>query len=119
MVLLVERAGVPAWLASALGAFVGAQVAFVGHALLTFSVRPPWGRAWGRFQLTAAGGALLGMAIVAAGVRLGWHYLVAQGVATALVLCTGFVLNARWTFGAPRQGRPTARKAAPAPRPPR
>ena len=43
-------------------------------------------------------GALFGMAVVALGVRLGAHYLLAQVVATALSLLLTFAINRAWTF---------------------
>jgi len=49
---------------------------------------------------TAAVGAVLGMSVVAAGVALGLHYLLAQAVATVSVLLLGFVVNRWWTFKA-------------------
>ena len=39
------------------------------------------------------------MAIVAAGVRLGLHYLLAQVIATGAGLLLTFAVNRRWTFG--------------------
>jgi putative flippase GtrA len=48
---------------------------------------------------TALLGGLAGMAIVAAGVALGLHYLLAQAVATAVVLLLTFAVNRAWTFG--------------------
>jgi putative flippase GtrA len=38
------------------------------------------------------------MAVVAAGVALGAHYLLAQAVATALVLLLTFAVNRAWAF---------------------
>ena len=83
----VELGGWPAFLASGFGAVVGAQVAYV------------LGRSWLRFQGTAIVGALFGMAVVALAVHLGWHYLLAQVLATALALLLTFAINRRWTFG--------------------
>lgn len=95
----VELAGWPAWVASGVGAGVGAQVGFLGNRWLTFAHRGPAAVSWLRFQGTAALGAVLGMAIVALGVRAGWHYLAAQAVATMAVLVATFWVNRRWTFG--------------------
>ena len=79
---------------------LGAQVAFVGNRCLTFGHHGAWWPAWWRFMGTAAVGAVLGMAVVAAGVALGLHYLLAQAVATVSVLLLGFVVNRWWTFKA-------------------
>ncbi len=95
---LVERAMLPAWLASGAGALVGAQVAFVGNRRWTFGHRGALVPAWLRFMLTAVLGGALGMAIVAVGVAAGLHYLLAQALATSTVLITGFVVNRAWSF---------------------
>ena len=97
LVLVVEAFGWPAWLGSGLGAVVGAQVAYAGNRRWTFAHRGRLAASWPRFQ--ALLGALAGMAIVAAGVRLGLHYLLAQVVATAAGLLLTFAVNRRWTFG--------------------
>ncbi len=98
LVASVELAGWPAWLGSGLGALVGAQVAYAGNRRFTFAHRGAVGASWPRFMLTALGGALLGMAIVALGVRLGLHYLIAQGLATLTSLALTFAINRAWTF---------------------
>lgn len=98
LTLLVELAQWPAWIASGAGAVLGAQVAFVGNRRFTFQHDGPWLPAWWRFQGTAGAGALLGMGIVAAGVKLGLHYLLAQALATVLVMLATFVVNKHWSF---------------------
>jgi putative flippase GtrA len=94
----VELGHWPAWLGSGFGAVVGAQVAFVGNRGFTFAHRGAIGEAWFKFMGTALAGALLGMAIVALGVALGWHYLAAQVLATLTSLVLTFAVNRRWTF---------------------
>jgi putative flippase GtrA len=94
----VELAGWPAWLASGLGAVVGAQVAFLGNRRYTFEHRGAFAGSWLRFQGTALLGALLGMAIVGAGVRIGLHYLLAQAIATGAMLLLTFAINRAWSF---------------------
>lgn len=88
----------PAWWGSGAGAVVGAQVAFVGNRIATFGHRGAVFPAWVRFMGTALLGAMVSMAIVAATVALGSHYLLAQGLATALVLLLTFLVNRHWTF---------------------
>lgn len=100
LALLVERAGVPAWLGSGTGAVLGAQVAFFGNRGFTFGHQGDWRAAWWRFMATAALGALVGMGVVAAMVALGWHYLAAQALATAVVVVLTFAVNRRWSFAA-------------------
>ena len=98
LALWVEAAAAPAWLASGAGAVLGAQVAFWGNRRFTFAHRGALRPAWLRFMGTALLGALVGMALVAAGVVAGLHYLWAQAVATAVVLVLTFAVNRRWTF---------------------
>ena len=98
LVLCVERAGWPAWWGSGFGAVAGAQVAYVGNRWLTFAHRGASGVSWTRFQITASAGAVLGMALVALGVRLGLHYVLAQMFATATSLVLTFAMNRSWTF---------------------
>ena len=98
LVLAVETLGWPAWVSSGAGAVVGAQVAFFGNRRWTFAHRGPMAPAWVRFHGTAMLGALLGMAIVALGVRLGAHYLLAQVVATGSALLLTFAINRAWSF---------------------
>jgi putative flippase GtrA len=98
LAFVVELLHAPAWIGSGLGAVVGAQVAFVGNRVYTFGHAGDAAPAWIKFQGTAAAGALLGMAIVGAGVRLGVHYLAAQVVATLASLVLTFAVNRAWTF---------------------
>ena len=98
LIVGVERAGWPAALASGFGAVVGAQVAYAGNRWFTFAHRGAVAASWPRFQATALLGALLGMAIVEAGVRLGVHYLVAQVAATLTGLALTYAVNRAWTF---------------------
>ena len=99
MTALVEWARVPAWIASGLGAAIGAQVAFFGNRQFTFDHAGERLPAWFKFMATALMGALLGMAIVAAGVAWGWHYLAAQVLATLCTLVLTYAINRHWTFG--------------------
>jgi len=98
LVACVERFGWPAYLAAGLGAVIGAQVAYLGNRWFTFSHRGSVAASWVRFQTTALAGALLGMGIVATGVTLGLHYLLAQFTATLTGLVLTFGINRLWTF---------------------
>lgn len=100
LAVLVEACALPAWAASGFGAVLGAQLAFFGNRAWTFAHRGPLAPAWARFMGTAAFGAVFGMAVVAAGVALGAHYLLAQAVATVAVTLLTFAINRAWTFGA-------------------
>ncbi len=98
LIACVEAAAWPAFAASGFGAVVGAQVAYLGNRSVTFAHRGAMGPSWAKFQATALLGALVGMAIVAGGGRVGMHYLFAQAIATLLVLALTFAINRRWTF---------------------
>jgi len=89
--------------AAAVGAWIGAQVAFAGNAWLTFTGAPATFGAWLRFQATALLGALISFSIVAAGVGAGLHYLVAQMIATLVALFVTYEINRRWSFATPRR----------------
>jgi putative flippase GtrA len=96
---LVELAGWAPWLGSGAGAVLGAQVAFFANRRYTFAHEGALWPAWWRFMGTAVIGGVFGMAVVAAGVALGAHYLLAQAVATALGTLLTFAINRVWTFG--------------------
>ncbi len=98
LALAVELGAWPAWIASGVGAVVGAQVAYAGNRWFTFAHAGPVQQSWPRFQATALLGALWGMAVVAVGVQLGLHYLAAQLLATATALLLTFAVNRWWTF---------------------
>ncbi len=99
LAVLVEGLDIAPWLASGCGAVLGAQVAFIGNRGFTFGHAGPLWPAWWRFMGTAVLGGVVGMVIVAAGVALGAHYLLAQAVATAVGLLLTFAINRVWAFG--------------------
>ena len=107
LVGLVEAGWLAPARAAAVGAWVGAQVAFAGNAACTFRGAGAGARvgSWLRFQVTAVVGAALSFAIVAAGTRLGVHYLIAQVVATLVALVVTFEINRRWSFASPTPDR--------------
>ncbi len=98
LVVAVEWLHWPAWWASGAGAVLGAQVAFLGNRQFTFAHQGDMRASWPRFQATAGVGTLLGMAIVAAVVHLGGHYLLGQVLATLSSMGVTYVINRRWTF---------------------
>jgi putative flippase GtrA len=102
LVAAVEWTHWPAWPASGLGAVVGAQVAYAGNRRFTFRHRGGWLVSWRRFQWTAAGGAVLSMALVAVAQAAGLHYLIGQCVATGVAMLATYAINLRWSFAATR-----------------
>ncbi len=100
LIVCVEAFAWPAFISSGAGAVVGAQVAFFGNRQFTFAHEGALGPAWLKFQGTALLGALVGIAIVAAAVQMGWHYLLGQVLATLVSLLLTFAVNRAWTFRA-------------------
>ena len=98
LIAWVEVGHGAAWLGSGAGAVLGAQVAYALNRAFTFMHRGAIAVSWPRFQIVAALGALLGMAIVAGVVRLGGHYLLGQVLATGIAMVLTYAINRRWTF---------------------
>ncbi|MBC7993853.1 MAG: GtrA family protein [Rhizobacter sp.] len=98
LILCVEAFKWPAYLGSGIGAVIGAQVAFFGNRRFTFAHSGALNTAWIKFQTTALLGAGVGMAIVALTVKVGWHYLLGQVLATLTSLMLTFAINRAWTF---------------------
>ena len=98
---MVEAGWLAPQRAAALGAWVGAQVAFADNAAFTFRGAGATPGSWLRFQIAALIGAVLSFALVAGGVRIGLHYLLAQVVATLVTLAVTFEINRRWSFASP------------------
>ena len=105
LVAMVEAGWLRPPVAAAIGAVVGAQVAFAGNAWLTFRGSAVNLGAWWRFQLTALVGAALSFGLVAAGQRIGVHYLAAQLVATLAATLVTYEINRRWSFALPMPSR--------------
>jgi len=91
--------GLGAVIASAIGCTVGAAVNYVLNYHLTFRSRLAHRHSAPRFALIAVASLLLNTLLMAVGVdQLGLHYLVAQVVATGVVLCSNFALSRIWAF---------------------
>lgn len=130
LVVAVETGHWPARWAAALGAVVGAQVAYAGNRRFTFGHRGPWGASWVRFQAVALVGAVCSMSLVGLVQALGGHYLVGQVLATLVAMGLTYLLNRRWSFATGAQpdappppaghagspGRPGTQPPAPGPR---
>ena len=84
---------------SFVGAVVGALLNYVLNYHLTFASQQSHKVTLPRFLAVAAFGVVLnGLIVKFATGELALHYLVAQAVATVIVLGSGFVLNKIWTF---------------------
>lgn len=96
---LVQLAQLDAVVASTAGAITGALVNYALNHRYTFASGRSHRQALPRFALVAAAGIALNALVMAAVLRLaGPHYVVAQVVATAVVLATGYLANRKWTF---------------------
>lgn len=81
------------------GALCGALVAYTGNREFTFASSALHHIALPRFLVIAAIGAILSGGMVWVGtVMLAWHYLIAQLVATILIMLLTYQLNRLWTF---------------------
>jgi putative flippase GtrA len=99
LIALVERCGLPASPAAALGALCGAAAAYAGNRRFTFDSSRGHAQALPRFLAVAAASAATSAALVwLLSQRLGAPYLLAQAVATVATLLGGYLLNKRWTF---------------------
>lgn len=94
----VERHWLLPPVAAGVGAFLGALVAYAGNRRFTFASDHEHAVALPRFLLVALLGMLLSSSCVWLGEQWGWHYLLAQILATGLGLLLTFHLNRRWTF---------------------
>jgi putative flippase GtrA len=96
---LVEGTGISAVAASTCGAIAGALVNYLLNYRYTFRSRRPHYESLLKFAVVSAGGVVVNALVVfVATGAFGWHYLVAQLVATAVVLGSAFAVNRAWTF---------------------
>jgi len=100
LIALVELPGFPAAPSAAIGALCGAGVSYLLNRRMTFTGSSAGHvQAVPRFVAIALLGAVLNGMLVWLGVQqFGWHYLLAQALATVLVMGLTFRLNRRWTF---------------------
>jgi putative flippase GtrA len=99
LVLLVRLAGMGAPLASSLGFLASAGANYLLNYRYTFRSRHPHGPAVLKFAALAAMGLLLNAGVMRVLTESAWNYLIAQVVATAVVLAWNFLGNSLWTFG--------------------
>jgi putative flippase GtrA len=98
---LVELGGVPVLGASTFAFGVVVVENYLLHRCWTFASRVPHRAALPRFVLLAGCGAAVNGAVMGACQRLGWHYLLAQALALALVVAC----NLAGTLSIFRSGR--------------
>ena len=98
--ILVEVAHLAAGWAAAIGATAGAFVAYLGNRRFTFTgSRARHRQALPRFLAVAAlGAAVSGSMVWLGSAALGVHYLLAQVLASAVVLVMTYRLNRAWSF---------------------
>ncbi|MEO8306084.1 MAG: GtrA family protein [Betaproteobacteria bacterium] len=96
---LVHFAGAGAVIASTAGAVAGAIVNYAINYRFTFASRRGHRIALPRFCAVAGAGIVLNAIVLTALLAfIEPHYLVAQVVATGVVLVAGFLANRQWTF---------------------
>ena len=100
LIALVDLSGFAAAPSATVGALCGAAVSYLLNRRMTFANSGAGhGQALPRFLAIALLGALLNGALVWLGAQhFGWHYLLAQALATVLVMGLTFRLNRLWTF---------------------
>ena len=100
LIALVELLTIDPAPSAAFGTLCGAVVSYVLNRRMTFvSSNAGHVQALPRFMAIALLGALLNGLLVWLGVQqFGWHYLLAQALATVLVMGLTFRLNRLWTF---------------------
>lgn len=90
LLTLAELAGMNPVAATVCGFCVGAVVSYTLNRIYTFAVRPAYGRGLAKFFLVVGVGAVLNAAIVAFFISFGLHYMIAQVIATGVVLIWNF-----------------------------
>ena len=100
LIALVETSIFSAAPSAAIGTLCGAGISYLLNRRMTFvDSGVSHSQAAPRFMAIALLGALLNGALVWLGVNtLGWHYLLAQVLATVMVMGLTFRLNRLWTF---------------------
>ena len=87
---LKELAGLGPLIATTCGFFVGSVMSYSMNRVFTFAARPAFGSGLVKFLIVTGVGALLNVAIVAFFIGQGLYYLIAQVIATCIVLLWNF-----------------------------
>jgi putative flippase GtrA len=99
LIMLVQGGVAMPVVGSTVGAVAGALVNYLLNYHFTFRSTRAHAHAAPRFAAVAAAGIVLNTAVFALLLaEVGTHYLVAQVVATLVVLVFGYLANRRWTF---------------------
>jgi len=102
LIALVEGAGASPTLGSTAGALLGALTNYVLNYHLTFASKRPHAITMPRFLTVAAlGVGLNALVMKSVTAQAPGHYLLAQLLASGLVLALGFLVNRLWTFDEP------------------
>lgn len=108
MITLIHRFEVEPTLASSTGFVLGALINYSLNRRFTFQSDRPHSSAVPRFMTAALSGLALNAGLLAASIYIiGVHYLLAQIVATAVVLFWNYALNKYWTFAKDSSCAPT------------
>lgn len=99
---LVLLASMSPGAASAVGACLGAVVNYWLNHRFTFASTRPHREMMPRFFAVAAVGALANGLIVSKLAALGMHFLLAQVIATCVILIANFLISKKWIFLKPK-----------------
>lgn len=91
LIALKELGGVDVVTATICGYALGAVVSYNLNRRFTFATQPAYGRGLAKFALVVGIGAVVNAAIVALLTSQGLYYLLAQMIATGLVLIWNFI----------------------------
>jgi putative flippase GtrA len=98
LIALVFLAGAPPGRAAFLGAATGACVIYLLNRRYTFATSRSHTQALPRFALMAVTGAVLNGALVGLLSSAGMYFLLAQVLATCLILVINFIVSKCWIF---------------------
>jgi putative flippase GtrA len=98
LIALVSLAGAPPGRAAFLGAAFGACVIYLLNRRYTFASSRSHVQALPRFALMAITGAVLNGVLVGLLSSAGMHFLLAQLLATGLILVINFIVSKCWIF---------------------
>jgi putative flippase GtrA len=99
LIALVRELGVWPTIASGCGFVLSAIANYLLNYHFTFRSRRPHRAAALKFLLLAMVGLAINSVLMQVLLAAGWHYLLAQVGATAVVFLWNFVGNSFWTFG--------------------